>query len=262
MKLPSTWSNDEAKSIFKEIEQKKGSGENDARDWKSKLSFNNTSQDGLNNTTQRAVSGFANTFGGEVIIGFGNKGEVIGVEKKANIDNEIRDNLTLKLNIVPMFQCSYYEYKTKDILAIFIAHSKLPIRCDNGAYYHRESSQFKAMTHEMLERKFRENFEEEKWIYLVKMDLKQLQKYIEPLRPGQLYTISPYVFYFNQSGDKLYNFLKEKEALEDYFKLKELVNRWLVGERNEQIEPNRSSFDTISVEHFKDSIKAFLNKIS
>ena len=65
------WSIEEAEKNFRRIEKCK-TEEWYGIDWKRELCFEDTSR--KKNTTQRAVSGFANAFGGSLVIGFDDKG--------------------------------------------------------------------------------------------------------------------------------------------------------------------------------------------
>ena len=66
------WPQQEAEEWFTKIESGNGKGEGYNIDWKMKWCFGPTgfSPEETNNTTQRAVSGFANTYGGILVFGF------------------------------------------------------------------------------------------------------------------------------------------------------------------------------------------------
>jgi len=89
------WSDSEAKESFKQIEIAKGNNESYDVELKETLCWENTSE--RRNTTQRAFSGFANTYGGYLIIGFNNKGELKGVKELKDIENTIIEKLISKL---------------------------------------------------------------------------------------------------------------------------------------------------------------------
>ena len=76
------WSQDEAEEWFKRIESNNGKGEGYNIDWKEKWNFENTGfgPEETNNTTQRAMSGFANTYGGILVLGFDKNGKLVGVD--------------------------------------------------------------------------------------------------------------------------------------------------------------------------------------
>ncbi len=173
------WSNDEAEKEFEKIEKIKGNNESYDIEFKEALCWENTSV--KTNTTQRAFSGLANTYGGYLVVGFTSKGELKGVEEKPDIENHIMEKLGSKLQpkkrdyISSLFKVKYYEYKGKMVLVIFIKASLIPLQCDNGVYYYREQSQFKFMPHFMLEDKFRKSFEEEKNVYLVMDELEHFK---------------------------------------------------------------------------------------
>jgi hypothetical protein len=231
------WTQEEAESWFNKIEENKGREEWYDIELKEKLNFDDTGFK-TNNTTQKVISGFANTYGGNLIIGFNDKGEFIGTEEKSNIENFLVGKLKNKLQInIPYFKLKYYPHNNGKILVIFVARSKKPIRCDNGVYYYREQSQFLPMSYEMLNTKFRENFEEEKYIYLVKRELNQIIKYCEDrIRKCQTtighvaeFDFSAMSKYLLESGDKLYNFYMENKILGSYSYFVDILTNWLSG---------------------------------
>lgn len=232
------WTQEEAEANFKRIEETKDKREWYDIEWKIKLNFNDTGGKS-NNTTQKAVSGFANTYGGNLVIGFDDNGLLIGTEQKSNIDNHISTCLASKLKgALPFFKTRYYSYKNRDVLVIFVAPCKIPIQCDNGVYYYREQSEFKQMPHKMIEHKFRANFEEEKYIFLLLKELEYLTNYLRnlksmccgPLNSTIAYRISPYTHIFYKCREKLFNFLKENNMLNDYFDLLRLINCFISDE--------------------------------
>ncbi len=219
------WSEEEAKEWFNRIESNNGKGEGYDIDWKEKWNFGQTGfgPEETNNTTQRVVSGFANTYGGTIVFGFSKRGSLVGVEEKKDIENYFQQHLENKIfPHPPLFKVKYYPYKEKQILVLFVETSKVPLQCDNGVYYYREQSEFKFMRHHQLENKFRRCFDEEKYLFLVLMDLKQLinycnKMYQDLLHGGQdFYKISSFSSNILISGDKLYHFYKENILLLDY----------------------------------------------
>lgn len=215
------WSNDEAERYFEQIETTKGNNESYDMELKEVLCWENTSE--KINTTQRAFSGFANTYGGYLIIGFNKKGELKGIEELKDIENNIIDKLGSKLQpkkrdyISSLFKAQYYLYKNKTVLVIFIQQSLIPLQCDNGVYYYREQSQFKFMPHLMLEDKFRKSFEEEKNIYLVMDELEHLTSAFNSLstetRQMGGFKIEFFLKDFLKSQNTLYYFYKRHNLL-------------------------------------------------
>lgn len=230
------WTQDEAESWFKKIEENNGREEWYDIELKENLNFENTGFKS-NNTSQKVISGFANTYGGNLIIGFKDDGDFLGFDEKSDIENYLIEKLRKKLQEIPFFKSKYYDYKEKKVLVIFVAKFQKPIRCDNGVYYYREQSQFLPMSHKMLDTKFRESFEEEKYIYLIKEELNRIIKYCEDrIRRCQItygniakFDFHPLSTVLLKSGEKLYNFYREKKILEDYsYFIDRLVN-WLAG---------------------------------
>lgn len=223
------WSKEEAEKLFEDIEKNRGKGEWIDIDWKRELVWEDTSHNKGSNTTQKCVSGFANTHGGKVVIGFDNNGQLVGWEEKADIENTIGRKLEGKLSEVPHLKAKSYDYKGKKILVIFIAESLKPIRCDNGNYYYREQSEFKPMPYTMLENKFRESFEEEKHRYLVQKELDNLVTIVNYDASG-ISRFSHIIRNFLNSGEKLYHFYKSNDLLEEYQILRRTMDIYLSRE--------------------------------
>jgi predicted HTH transcriptional regulator len=239
------WNSEEAQIIFERIEDKSNREWFDI-DWKETLNYSDTTN--TNNTIQKTICGFANTYGGSVVIGFEDKDRTPkGVEKKANIENEISDKLKNKIRpTLPLIKTKYYSYKEKDILVIFIAKSKKPLFTDQGIAYYRNQSQFISMPYDILERKFRDNFEEEKYLELVKNDLRRISRWakdgmrrvnIEGRRfssydAGQSLNVMTKTIL--ESGDKLYNYYKENNLLSIYNNLIDLLVVWLAAQGESQ----------------------------
>jgi len=215
------WTDSEAEKYFKQIEMTKGNNESYDIELKESLCWENTPK--KTNTTQRVFSGFANTYGGYLIIGFNKKGELKGVKELKDIENHIIDKLGSKLQpkkrdyISSLFKSRYYIYKDESILVIFIQQSLIPLQCDNGVYYYREQSQFKFMPHSMLEDKFRKSFEEEKNIYLAMDELEHLTSAFNSLssetRQMRGFKIEFFLKDFLKSQDTLYYFYKRNNLL-------------------------------------------------
>jgi hypothetical protein len=219
------WSQAEAEEIFNRIVKEKGRIESFDIDLKQKLCWEDTSIQS-SNTTQRAFSGFANTYGGYLIIGFNNEGELIGVDDKKDIENNIIEKLSSKLRpanreyLSSLFKAKYYKFSDNNILIIFIKKSDIPIQCDNGVYYYREQSQFKFMLHEMLEDKFRRSFEDEKNVYLVINELEHLTTGIKYLvKEDESIKLDFLLGYIIKSQESLYYFYKRNNLSEIVYRL-------------------------------------------
>ncbi len=234
------WSPKEAEEWFSRIESNNGKGEGYNIDWKEIWNFGQTgfSKEETNNTTQRAISGFANTYGGIIVFGFNKNGILKGVDEQKDIENHFLRKLEPKIYPhPPLFIAKYYIYKDKPILVIFIEKSQIPLQCDNGAYYYREQLEFKFMSHQLLESKFRRCFDEEKYLFLVASEMRQLMNYAGDMRKKLLrisntvsYKISILCRNFLNSGDGLYNFYKENNLIQDYDKLSGILKLWCIEE--------------------------------
>ncbi len=271
MPLPqiTEWTEEEAAQNFKRIKESPHSGEWYNIEWKEKLNFEGTgTRVGGQNTTQKAISGFANTYGGTLIIGISDDGTVTECPVLPNVENHLSEKLNQKLKpVIPFFKAKYYQYGEKKLLVIYVAASKTPMQCDNGVYYYREQSAFIQMPHNLLERKFRKNFEDEKYLYLVKMDLNNLVKYLgmkiedvsnnpssEPWPDTVSYRLRHFTVNLQKSGSKLYNTYKEKDMLGDFSSLMELLQIWIAGERD--VSRNGPEFNTL-----KQKCLEFLQKL-
>ena len=214
------WSETEAETYFKQIENTKGKNESYNFELKETLCWDDTSSN-KTNTTQRAFSGLANTYGGQLIIGFKDDGNLIGTKNMSDIDNHIVEKLCSKLQpkkreyITSLFKAKNYTFKDKTILVIFIKESLMPIQCDNGVYYYREQSQFKFMPHSMLEDKFRKSFEEEKNIYLIIDELEHITniKITQNQENRGDFKIDYFLYNFLISQNTLYYFYKRNNLL-------------------------------------------------
>jgi len=257
------WSQKEAGKWFKKIEGDKGKGESYNIDWKVKWDFKDT---GFNsgNTTQKAVSGFANTSGGIIVFGFDNKGNLKGVDEEKDIENKFQRKLKKKISpYPPLFTLKYYDYKKRKVLVMFIQESKIPLQCDNGIYYCRQQTEFLPMSHEMLEKKFRECFEEEKYLSLVRNELKDLIDYIREKSENSdrneivSYKVSEGCKIFFKSGENLYNFYRENNILQDYYKLSKTLRLWCIDEGDVPKKPNHFSNLKTEVEKFYEKIQKY-----
>jgi len=257
MKIPK-WTEEEAKENIERIVNNRGLNEGFDIDWKSELYFGNTGNNKKNNsynTTQKAMSGFANTYGGYLVVGITNNREIIGYEK-SDIDNYIKNNCKSKLNHIPAFEYQNYKYNEKNILVLFIQQSKIPIRCDNGAYYYREKSEFEPMTHAMLEYKFRKNFDDEKYYDLTLQDLKNTYFLLENIQSENKLQIpiKHSLKYFLESDDKLYFYYKDNNLFNDYNKLKKEFLIDICKESDWEV-------DNLTLNERKKQIKEFIEKL-
>lgn len=95
----------------------------------------------------KTLSSFANTEGGKVLVGYSDKGEVLGI----NIDNKnlqaITDKIVSKLGIHPNIKIK--KVKTKSILEIGVKKSNIPIAYE-GRYYERVGNTNRLMSSERL----------------------------------------------------------------------------------------------------------------
>ena len=241
------WSQEEAKDWFEKIEKNKGRNESEIIDWKEKLNLEDTSLNGKNNTTQRAMSGFANTFGGYLVIGFSNDGEVKGINVK-DLENRIIDHFKKRKNTnlnKINYKIEYYTYKEKNIPVIFIQKSKEPIQCDNGVFYYREQTQFLSIPYYRLEDKFKGYFDENKYLFLLKKELKLLEDFISNLEVyrsnGSIVLapkISNYTSIIFKSKEKLYNLFSEHNMWQTYFLLIKPLYYWVSVEGDHTINKN------------------------
>ena len=94
------------------------------------------------------------------------------------------------------------------------------------------------MQHYQLERKFRNLFDEEKYVYLVKKELNRILKHIDFLLGRTTessysmgHTLSVMSKDLIESGDRLYNFYKENNLSEEYHKLLDWITIWLGYEK-------------------------------
>jgi hypothetical protein len=222
------WSEETAEQWFKKIEESNGKNETEVIDWKETLYLKDTGfndNNDTNNTTQRAMSGFANTLGGVLVLGFNRIGKLVGIKDK-DVDNKISTSFNNRKNTnlnKIKYQVRYYTYKGEDVVVIFVDKSKEPIQCDNGTFYYREQSQFLAFPYFRLENKFREYLDEEKYLYLLGQELERSETYINSIIVSSgntvLYNyvkIDHYSVYLNLSGEKLYYFYKQNNLLGTY----------------------------------------------
>ncbi|MDD3178341.1 MAG: ATP-binding protein [Candidatus ainarchaeum sp.] len=252
------WTQDEAELEFDKIINNNCSGEWYDIDWKLKLNFDSTGFK-TNNTTQKAISGFANTYGGKLIIGINDDRELIGFKEIENIENHIFNKLSKKLlPSILLFKAKYYDYNSKKLLVIFVGKSKIPIQCDNGVYYYREQSAFLFMPHKMLESKFKSNFIEEMYKVLVSKELDSLSIYLKELSKVSStlnYKISSYTKYIKESAEKLFFFYKENNMLDSFFDVYNKILYWSACEGNKLININE-------INCFIKSINSLYNQIS
>jgi len=232
------WTDEDAQRFFKGIEANIHKEWYDV-DWKREMCWESTTLQ--KNTTQRAISGFSNTIGGKVIIGFDDSGKPIGWKEIVDVENHIADKLNRKLEIIPIFKTKTYDYNGVKILVIFIGSSKEPIQCDDGVYYYREQSQFKFMPHHMLKDKFKKVFTDEMFVDLVERDLESLMIHLKTMDRSRTvgYNVSAFTKHFIESAEKLYFYYKERGLLPDYFGLLNLIRQWIADQGNVIKEPGQ-----------------------
>lgn len=242
------WTDEEANTWFKRIEESNGKNETEIIDWKETLylqdtGFNNNKD--TNNTTQRAMAGFANTLGGTLVLGFNKNGELVGIQEK-DIENKISTSFNNRKNTnlnKIKYQVRYYTYKDNTVIVVFIDKSKEPIQCDNGVFYYRQQSQFLALPYFKLENKFREYLDDEKYLYLVTTELDRINTYIsfKIKSIGDQNTLSikldHYSNYIKTSGEKLYFLYKKHNLLEKYAILIKNIDSLIAKQRSELICP-------------------------
>lgn len=99
----------------------------------------------------KTVCAFANTDGGEVIIGVNDKGEFTSFSFDNENLREITEKIVSKLGIHP--DINVEEVKGKSILRIKVSKSNVPISCD-GKYYERIGNTTREMNPERLKEFF------------------------------------------------------------------------------------------------------------
>ena len=264
------WTEEEANTWFKRIEESNGKNETETIDWKETLYLQDTGfndNKDTNNTTQRAMSGFANTLGGILVLGFNKNGVLVGIKDK-DIENKIsisfNNRKNTNLNKIK-YQVRCYTYKSNNIAVIFVEKSKEPIQCDNGAFYYREQSQFLSMPYFRLENKFREYLDDEKYLYLVGQELERFETYINSIIISSGNTviynyvkIDHYSVYLNLSGEKLYYFYKQNNLLETYSIL--IKNIAALVSKQDRAPISIAELRTLS-QHITDFSKLLKNKL-
>ncbi len=99
----------------------------------------------------KTLCGFANTSGGEVIIGISDKGEVKGIKITNEELEKITGKIVGKLGIHP--EITIENYKGKEVLKIRVQKSNVPISF-NGRYYERVGNTTREMEPEKLKEFF------------------------------------------------------------------------------------------------------------
>jgi len=125
MKDIEIWSEENAFEWFNKIEKSNGKNESEIIDWKLDLNLNNTgfnNENDTNNTTQKVMSSFANTFGGQLVFGFNKNGLLVGFDIK-DAENKISESFNNRksTNLAKIrFKFENYNYKNKNVGVIFI----------------------------------------------------------------------------------------------------------------------------------------------
>lgn len=99
----------------------------------------------------KVLCSFANTNGGEVIVGMSDKGEVKGVKITNEELNRITENIVGKLGIHPEIKVE--NYKGKEVLKVRVERSNVPISF-NGRYYERIGNTTREMKPDKLKKFF------------------------------------------------------------------------------------------------------------
>lgn len=241
------WNQEEAKEWFKKIESRIQEAE--WLEWKFKLNPDPTT-DTNRNTLHRAVSGFANTQGGVIVIGFKDDGTFVGIDRMNSIKNYLGDTLKIKPSL-PSFDADYYNYKDSQALVIFVYKSQKLLQCDDGRFYFRRQSQFDRMGYSKIEQNFRESFEETKNIDLVINELRRFVDYLkfgtnEALRNGGgivSYKTTTYTRHLIDSEGSLYHYYNRLDLFYSLQELLRLINIWNSGEGD--IPRKASEFSTL-----------------
>ena len=85
----------------------------------------------------KIIGGFANTDGGELIIGIGDNGEITGIKKAKKLLEDLPNKIRNKIGIIP--SVTIERKKKKEVIHIKISPSTVPISYD-GRYYIRSGS--------------------------------------------------------------------------------------------------------------------------
>jgi len=114
----------------------------------------------FNDNTLKAISAFANTKGGLVVIGVSKNGEIKGIDISDEILARIINKITDSLGISP--ETEVIREKGKNILAIRVQKSGIPIKF-KGRYYKRVGNTVREMREEELRAFFQRTMN---WDYL------------------------------------------------------------------------------------------------
>lgn len=85
----------------------------------------------------RTLSAFANSKGGNLILGEDDKGNIVGVDNRGKLLEDIPSKIRGKLGLIPSVKCA--EIGAKKIIIVEIKPSQMPISY-NGKYYRRTGS--------------------------------------------------------------------------------------------------------------------------
>ncbi len=120
----------------------------------------------------KALCGFANTNGGEVIVGVSDKGEVKGVKITNEKLTKITEIIANRLGIHPEIKVEHY--KRKEVLKVKVDRSNVPISF-NGKYYERIGNTTREMKPEKLKKFFLRGVN---WDFLINesADFKEIDK--------------------------------------------------------------------------------------
>lgn len=120
----------------------------------------------FNESIFKTISAFANSYGGVIIVGVGDKGEINGIEIDDKTYQNIINGVVNKLGIAPNFEI--FEVDGKSILKIDVIKSEIPISFE-GRYYKRVGNTTRQMNFEELKRFFQRDI---RWERLSERDFK------------------------------------------------------------------------------------------
>lgn len=113
----------------------------------SKLEF----KENFNENVLKTISAFANTYGGKIILGVSDRGEIKGIKITDKTYQKIISKIINKLGIMPDIELN--EINHKSILTIEVMRSNIPISFA-GRYYKRIGNTTREMNFEELKRFF------------------------------------------------------------------------------------------------------------
>ncbi len=97
----------------------------------------------------KVICAFANTEGGELILGMDDKGNPIGIKKAKRLLEDLPNKINNKLGIIPSFRIA--TQNKKDVIYIKVSPSSIPISY-NGRFYIRSGSTIQELKGDELSR--------------------------------------------------------------------------------------------------------------